>query len=106
MATRFHQTVQRRVPLPLTDADEAELALLKSDAGIRATLAELSGAPVAGGSATEAALLHALLEVGWQAVRDRAEEAGYAELASQRAADADQRRAEARRRRPGWADEG
>lgn len=54
---------------------------------------------------TESVLLHALLEAGLAAIREDAENEGYAVLAAQRSQDADARREQARRRRPSWADE-
>lgn len=103
--TRLQARVVRRPSLPLTDADERALELLRDSPAYRRALAELSGEDVADVEPSEAALLHAILVVGQRAVHDVAAEAGYAAMATDQAAQADDRRAEARRRQPSWADE-
>ena len=95
----------RRPSVPLTERDERDLGLLRSSGPHREALGRLSGEPIAGADVSEAVLLHAVLEAGLAAVRAATEEAGYAELATQQTAEAAVRRAEARRRRPVWADE-
>jgi len=55
---------------------------------------------------SEAALLNAIFEAGIAAVRQKAELAGYAEIAAaQSESELKQQRSESRRRRPNWADE-
>jgi hypothetical protein len=98
------QRVVRRPNLPLTEADEADLAHIRRSPASRAALRRYLG-NVNPASATEAAFLHALLQAGMDAVQRDAADAGYAELALQQQHDARQRRQDARRRRPSWADE-
>lgn len=95
----------RRPSLPLTERDERDLALLRASAPRREALSRLTGEPVTRPDLSEATLLHAVFEAGLAAVREATEEAGYAELAAQQGAEQAERRAEARRRRPAWADE-
>lgn len=106
MASRVKQPVVRRPSLPLTDADEADLELLRSSAAHRSALARLSpAAPAENEDLTEGALLHAILQAGIAAVRTAAETQGYQQLAAEYASRAHQRRATARRKAPVWADE-
>jgi hypothetical protein len=100
------QPVLRRPNLPLTARDQADLEFIRSSPAFRRALHELApsvGAPE--GELLESVLLHAVFEAGLEAVRTRAEEAGYAELAVDYVFAEDQRRRTARRRRPAWADE-
>ena len=105
MASRMNQTVVRRPSLPLTAADEADLAHLKDSLPYQQALARLSGHDLPEGDVTESVLLHAVFEAGLTAVRHLAESDGYAQLASD-AADESTRRRLSRRRRPAWATEG
>lgn len=91
-----------RKSLPLSSRDLRDLTALRRSPAHRAVLADLAGTPVSEAS-SEAALLHAVWEAGLQAVRERVEDAGYAELAAER--DTATLKAVARRRRPTWADE-
>lgn len=104
MATRIKQSTVRRPSLPLTEADERDLDLLRTSPVYRRALDEVSpDASLAdAGELTESALLHAVLEVGLATIRENALDAGYEELARQR--EGSQRRV-SRRRRPDWADE-
>jgi hypothetical protein len=94
----------RRPSLPLTQKDEDDLAMVRGSELYREALARLSGESTII-ELTESAFLHAVLVAGIQAVRMSSEEAGYAILAAERAGNADQRRAVARRRPPSWAAE-
>jgi hypothetical protein len=107
MATRIQGRVVRRPSLPLTERDERDLALLVSSEAHRHALAKMSAIEAATSELTEAALLHAVFEIGLAAIRDEVEETGYAQLAAQRAVDAEEhlKRTESRRRAPAWADE-
>lgn len=91
-----------RKSLPLSTRDLSALSALRRSPVHRAVLADLAGTPLSETS-SEAAVLHAIWEAGVQAVRERVEEAGYAEMAADR--DPDVHKAVARRRRPTWADE-
>lgn len=105
MATRLSQRAVRRMPLPLTDRDLADLAKLREPGVEREALAALTPGELPEGELTEAALLHAVFEAGLRAVRDAAEERSYAaDAAAYERADAERRRT-ARRRRPSWSDE-
>ncbi|HSF26041.1 MAG TPA: hypothetical protein VLC50_00840 [Actinomycetes bacterium] len=104
MTVRLRAAVVRRPSLPLTERDEQELAALREHRTHLHVLEQLSGVPVTGGT-SEAALLHAVFQAGLAAVREAAEEAGYAEIAAASADRAPEARAAARRRRPTWADE-
>ena len=105
MASHIRARVVRRPSLPLSERDERDLALLSSSPLHRDALVRLSGEDVADFSVSEAALLHAVFEVGLTAIREATEEAGYAQLAADQAAEAARHHADARRRRPAWADE-
>lgn len=107
MATRFHEPVRRRVPVPLTDADDARLAAVREDPAIRRVLGALSDAPLdaPGASPTEAAMLHAILEAGWRALDRELQTSAYAQWGEERQAAHDSQRASARRRAPSWAAE-
>ena len=101
MASRMSQTVTRRPSLPLTAADEADLALVKQSLPYQRALARLSGLPD-GVEITESVLLHAVFQAGLAAVKQLAEADGYERLA---VADDAARRQLSRRRLPAWADE-
>lgn len=106
MAARMTEPVVRRPSLPLTALDEAELALLRESDDHRRALAMLvPGGPSPVEQVTEAVLLHAIFEAGLAAVRSRAEDEGYRQLADGYAADGAARRQMSRRRAPRWADE-
>ena len=80
MATRFDQPVVRRPSLPLTAADAAFLAELRSEDTPRRALDSLLAAPLPP-DASEAQLLHALFEVAVNRVREARNDLGYAQLA-------------------------
>ena len=104
MTTRLRETAVRRPSLPLSANDERDLALLRTSAAHREALEQLSGEKVLHGTVSEAALLHAVFEAGLTAVREAAEDAGYAQLAAELTTHP-VAKATARRRRPDWADE-
>lgn len=91
-----------RKSLPLSAQDLADLGRLRQSASHRIALSMLADVEISD-DASEASLLHAVLEAGLRAVRERVETQGYAQMAQQ--VDASPRRASARRRRPSWADE-
>ncbi len=91
-----------RKSLPLSERDLRDLSVLRRSPSHRAALADLAGSSISETS-SEAAVLHAVWEAGVKAVLERVEEAGYEEMAAER--DVATRKAVARRRRPGWADE-
>lgn len=98
--------IARRASLPLSERDEADLATLRRSMTHRIALGRITRRTV-NDDLSEAGFLHALVEAGIKAVEQEVEEAGYAELAADRA-DRDEARSisEARRqRRPDWADE-
>ena len=104
MTTRIRAQIVRRPSLPLTERDERDLALLSSSPGHQEALQRLSGME-SPSTVSEAAVLHAVFEVGLATIRSAVEEASYAQLAAQQAEAAAQFRAEARRRTPSWAHE-
>jgi len=91
-----------RKSLPLTDRDITDLEKLRTSQVHRDALAALSVTTL-GRDSSEASLLHAVLEAGLRAVRERVERDGYADIAAQQ--DAAARKTSARRRRPSWAEE-
>lgn len=105
MASRMNQTVVRRPSLPLTAADEADLALLKESPPYQQALSRLAGHDLAEGGVTESVLLHAVFEASLAAVRQLAESDGYGQVAAEYIAEESARRRLSRRRRPAWADE-
>jgi hypothetical protein len=106
MSARLNEPTERRTALPLTARDLADLARLREPGPEREALRVLAPMVPATEELSEAFLCHALLEAGLRAVRDTAEEIGYAQLAAQEAAsgEAAERRLIAARR-PRWADE-
>jgi len=96
-------TAARRESIPLTEDDLAVLErLLQSSSLERRALEQLS--EEVGDS--KAALLHALLVVGIDAVRERAREDGYHELMASQDTDDEQEIRTARRRQiADWGDE-
>lgn len=106
MASRMRETVVRRPNLPLTARDENDLQQLRASVGFRRALQRVApGQPDAEADLGEAVLLHAVFQAGLAAIRQAAEEDGYRQLAAQRAGEATERRAIARRRSPRWASE-
>ncbi len=91
-----------RKSLPLTQRDLEAIETLRGSTEKWAALHSLAGAEYV--ADTDAAVLHALVEIGLAAVAAHSEEAGYAQLAAER--NAAQRQQLARRRRPSWADAG
>jgi hypothetical protein len=105
MATRLNQQAERRTPLPLTARDLADLDRLRESGPERQALANMADSLPAG-EVSESLLVHAVFVAGLRAVREAAEELGYAELAVQEAVSgesADRRRAAERTH--SWADE-
>ena len=105
MATRLQGRAVRRPSLPLTEADEHDLAELKDSPSLLQALSQMLDLDINLQSATEAAVLHAIFRAGLAHIRDAALEAGYAQLAAEQAEETAARRVLARRRRPTWADE-
>lgn len=103
MGTRVKEPVVRRPSLPLTEEDDAALARMRSSEPSLKALQALTGVDAT--SATEAALLQAILRSGLRAIAEEVERSGYAELADDYRRDSDERRARARRRPPAWAQE-
>lgn len=103
VGTRVKEPVVRRPSLPLTEEDDAALRRMRSSAPSLKALQALTGVDAA--TATEAALLQAILRSGLRAIADEVERAGYAELADDYRRESEGRRASARRRRPAWAQE-
>lgn len=103
MATRVREGVVRRPSVSLTAQDEADLAALKESAELPEILGRLVGLPIDPRSATESALLLALLRAGIHAVQDEVADLAYEQLAPN--VNLEARQAVARRRRPTWADE-
>ncbi len=105
MPSRLNQATERRAPLPLTARDLADLARLRMPGPEREALSDLADALLAD-EVSEALLIHAVFVAGLRAVREAAEERGYAELAAQEEASGE---AAERRllsdRRPSWAGE-
>ena len=98
----------RRPSLPLTERDERELRLLATSTAHRDALVRMSALEEAATEITEAALLHAVFEIGLARIRDEVEETGYEQLAAQQAAagERDAQRTASRRRPPAWSEEG
>lgn len=103
METTGRSTTPRRKSLPLTPRDLHDLAVLRRSPVHRAVLAELADTSLSETS-SDAAVLHAIWEAGVQAVLERVEDAGYAQISADREPAAE-RKALARRRRPPWANE-
>lgn len=94
-----------RKSLPLTAADVRDLAFMRRSREYRLALQEMTGTDI-DPDASEASYLHAVLEAGLKALRERAEEAGYAAMAAAQQEDTTARRQRvARRRVPDWANE-
>ncbi len=106
MASRIKSPVHRRTSLPLTETNESDLALLHQSSIYQSALEKLSGTKIVDQELSSAALLHAIFEAGMAAVKKAAELEGYAQIASEiTSSSAQQKRREARRRLPSWADE-
>ncbi len=95
-----------RKSVALTADDLADLRRLRSTVEERDALNALIPAPYeVTSTSSEAQLLHAVLVAGLRAVREVLEDESYAADATAASASDTERRAMARRRRPGWADE-
>lgn len=107
MASRMKSQAVRRVPLPLTESDERDLALIRQSSAYREALGALAGDWRLGqeGEVTESVLLHGVFAAGLDAIKALAQEAGYAQLAEERMTGEGERRRVARRRAPSWADD-
>ncbi|MFT4011090.1 MAG: hypothetical protein QM655_13725 [Nocardioidaceae bacterium] len=91
-----------RKSLPLTERDLADIERLRTSQAHQAAIASLAEVSVADNT-SDASILHALLEIGLRAVRERVELEGYELMAQDQ--DAAKRQASARRRRPSWSDD-
>jgi hypothetical protein len=106
MTTRIQAPVVRRTSLPLTAQNERDLSKVRESSAYQMALEQLSDIKIIKLKMSEAALLNAIFEAGIPAVRQKAELAGYAEIAAaQSESELSQQRSESRRRRPHWADE-
>jgi len=94
-------SIVARKSLPLSQRDLDELARLRESSPHRDALTALTGVDPAGLS--EAALLHAVMDIGFSTLLEQVEIAGYAAMAAE--TDAAASKAVARRRKPSWADE-
>ena len=103
MVVKMKQPTSRRVSLPLTEADERDLAMLRSESKYQAALQQMADVDIV--HATESVTVHAVFTAGLVAIRNAAEEASYAEVALQQAVDRQSRRTQSRRRQPTWAHE-
>ena len=91
-----------RKSLPLTSRDVSDLARLRESDVYHAALRELTAISVTS-QTSEASFLHAVLAAGIVAIEQKAEEAGYEQMAQQ--IDTAAAKAFARRRTPTWAAE-
>ena len=106
MATRITSPVQRRTSLPLTKRNENDISVLLESSTYQRALEQLSGVKIIGREVSTSALLHAIFEAGLSAVKSSAELEGYSQIAEGISkASLQQRRKEARRRRPSWSEE-
>lgn len=106
MASRIKSPVQRRTSLPLTETNESDLSILLESSSYQSALEKLSGTKIVDQEISSSALLHAIFEAGMAAVKKTAELEGYAQIASGiTLSSTQQKRRDARRRRPTWADE-
>jgi hypothetical protein len=88
----------RRLPVPLTERDEEELAALRSE--YKPLIKQVLGLD---GSPSDAALVHAVFDLGLQQLREARSDLAYQALAV--SYDDDSARRVARRRRPLSADD-
>lgn len=104
--SRLVDPAKTRKSLPLSEQDLVDIARLRAETPEREALSELAGVDIVE-SVAEAALLRLIFEAGLRAIREKAEERGYASAAEDRRArgETDEARRIARRRRPSWADE-
>lgn len=106
MTTRIQTPVVRRTSLPLTEQNERDLSKIRESSSYQMALEQLSDIKISKVKMSEAALLNAIFEVGIAAVQQKAELAGYAEIASSLSeVELKQHRNESRRRRPSWSEE-
>ena len=106
LPSRLADPAKTRKSLPLSEQDLVDIARLREATPEREALSELAGVVIVE-SVAEAALLRMIFEAGLRAIREKAEERGYASAAEDRRAGAaaGEARRIARRRRPSWADE-
>jgi hypothetical protein len=106
LPSRLADPAKTRKSLPLSEQDLVDIARLREETPEREALSELVGVVIVE-SVAEAALLRMIFEAGLRAIREKAEERGYASAAEDRraGAEAGEARRIARRRRPSWADE-
>ena len=106
MATRISSPVHRRTSLPLTESNENDLSALLESSSYQLALEKLTGTKIVDQEISSSALLHAIFEAGMATIKKTAELEGYAQIASAASAtNVQQKRKEARRRRPTWAGE-
>ncbi|MDP1720225.1 MAG: hypothetical protein Q8L08_04405 [Candidatus Nanopelagicaceae bacterium] len=106
MAPRIQAPVVRRTSLPLTEQNERDLSKIRESPSYQIALEQLSGTRIVKVKMSEAALLHAIFEAGIAAVRQKAELASYAEIASSLSeVELKQHRDESRSRRPSWSED-
>ena len=91
-----------RKSLPLSSRDVSDLSRLRESDTYHAAIQELTSFTVTD-QTSEASFLHAVLEAGILAIEQKAQEAGYAQMAQD--IDVAARKAFARRRTPTWATE-
>jgi hypothetical protein len=104
MNSRMSERAVKRPPLPLTERDLADLNKLRGEPPIWEALWHLARQDAPAGEVTESVVIHAIFTVGLRAIQEAAEAASYAaDAEGRREADAE-RRAIARRRRPGWVE--
>ncbi len=105
MNARMSERAVKRPPLPLTERDLADLNKLRGEPPVWAALWHLARQEAPTGEVTESVVIHAIFTVGLRAIQEEAEAASYAAEAEDRRGEDAERRATARRRRPGWAGE-
>ena len=107
MTTRVSARVVSRVTIPLTAQNELDLSMIRESSSHQIALEQLSDIKIVEVKMNEAALLHAIFEIGIAAVRQKAELVGYAEMASSLSrVELKQRRIHSRRRHPAWPEKG
>jgi hypothetical protein len=94
MVSRMNMPIDHRASLPLSPRDVADLARLRESPSAIARL------NLPDGEVSEAALLHAVLVAGLQAIEEALQERAYAELADQYRGTAEGAERRAARRAP------
>lgn len=104
MTARMSERAVKRPPLPLTERDVADLNKLRGEPPTWEALWRLARQEAPTDEVTESVVIHAIFMVGLRAVQEAAEAGSYAAEAEDRRGEDAERRAVARRRRPGWAE--